>query len=64
MSAQAEEVVASATSLADMARGLDEIVARFRIATDSGTRSAGSTISLMDRASAWERPAKGRARAA
>jgi methyl-accepting chemotaxis protein len=64
MSAQAEEVVASATSLAEMARGLDEIVARFRIATDSDTRSAGSTISLMDQAAARERPAKIRARAA
>jgi methyl-accepting chemotaxis protein len=37
MSAQAEEVVASAKSLADMAVALDELVARFRITSNSET---------------------------
>ena len=40
MSAQAEEVVASAKSLADMAIQLDELVARFKLATDSDSSAA------------------------
>jgi methyl-accepting chemotaxis protein len=45
MSAQAEEVVASAKSLADMAVALDELVARFRITSNS---EAGQNTGQME----------------
>jgi hypothetical protein len=42
MSAQAEEVVASAAVLADMAQQLDGMVARFKLAAGAAVASAGA----------------------
>ena len=47
MSAQAEEVVASATSLAAMADELDEVVARFKLATTDG-QAAPAPVSVLE----------------
>ena len=54
MSAQAEEVVAYAATLAEMAQGLDELVARFRL--EAGDPSIAGNIIPRRRASDWQAP--------
>ena len=54
MSAQAEEVVASAATLAEMAAQLDELVARFRLKSTDGVSPAN--LIQRRRASDWQVP--------
>jgi hypothetical protein len=54
MSAQAEEVVASAATLSEMAQQLDELVARFRLR--SGEAIDSSKVIQRRRASDWQVP--------
>jgi methyl-accepting chemotaxis protein len=54
MSAQAEEVVAYAATLAEMAQGLDELVARFRL--ESGEAVVPGNVIPRRRASDWQAP--------
>jgi methyl-accepting chemotaxis protein len=54
MSAQAQEVVAYAATLAQMAQGLDELVARFRLET--GESVAAGNVIPRRRASDWQAP--------
>ena len=54
MSAQAEEVVASAATLAEMAAQLDELVARFRLKSTDGVGPAN--LIQRRRASDWQVP--------
>ena len=62
MSAQAEEVVASAATLAEMAVALDELVARFRLATNAPV--APGNVIPRRRASDWALPTSSRTRSA
>jgi methyl-accepting chemotaxis protein len=65
MSAQAEEVVASASALADMAARLDGLVARFRIDDSARSSASEGPLSLRERSSDRQQPARSRsARAA
>ncbi len=54
MSAHAQEVVASAASLADMAQGLDELVAHFRL--HPGQAPIGGNVVPRRRSSDWQLP--------
>jgi hypothetical protein len=63
MSAQAEEVVASAATLAEMAAGLDEIVGRFKLRSTDAPVRAGNVIPRR-RASDWQAPAARQAESA
>jgi methyl-accepting chemotaxis protein len=54
MSAQAQEVVAYAATLAQMAQGLDELVARFRL--EAGESVAAGNVIPRRRASDWQAP--------
>ena len=60
MSAQAEEVVASAGSLAQMADELNEVVARFRTAADESSHAPAEITKVAE----WSKSAKRKARAA
>jgi hypothetical protein len=51
MSAQAEEVVASAASLTAMATQLDELVAGFKFAVESDVSRSGITATARDHSS-------------
>jgi hypothetical protein len=62
MSAQAEEVVASASSLAQMAHELDEVVARFVL--DTGQAGAAPTSVAARRRSGSDSEAPTRSRIA
>jgi len=56
MASQAQEVVASAATLAEMARGLDELVARFRLRAGESV-VAGNMIPRR-RATDWQVPVR------
>jgi hypothetical protein len=58
MSAQAEEVVASASSLASMAEGLDAVVARFVLDATNHTAMGASPEPRL--ATDWEAPKRSR----
>ncbi|MGD0123091.1 MAG: hypothetical protein ABSC46_11090 [Candidatus Limnocylindrales bacterium] len=62
MSAQAEEVVASAVTLAEMAQGLDELVARFRLRANAP--EAPANVIPRRRASDWAAPDSSQVRSA
>jgi methyl-accepting chemotaxis protein len=61
-SAQAEEVVASAATLAEMARGLDDLVARFHIEGNAPT--APGHVIPRRRADDWQTPVSNKIRSA
>jgi hypothetical protein len=58
MSAQAEEVVASAATLSEMAQQLDELVARFRLR--SGDTAGPVNVIQRRRARDWQVPTEAR----
>jgi hypothetical protein len=62
MAGQAQEVVASAASLAEMARSLDELVAHFRLQV--GEPVAGGNVVRRRRATDWQVPTERRAESA
>jgi hypothetical protein len=61
-SAQTEEVVASAATLAEMAQGLDELVARFRL--QANAPEAPTNVIPLRWASDWAAPDSSQARSA
>jgi methyl-accepting chemotaxis protein len=62
MSAQAEEVVSAAAALAEMAHGLDELVARFRLEADEPV--APGNVIPRRRTSDWQLQGSNKARSA